>query len=152
MPRVILRFDGPFRFLSNFWPCQIDFEGITYKSSEAAYQAAKTLDTEQRKEIALLSPGGSKAAGRNLTLRPDWEEVKVKIMYVIVTEKFKNPDLRKMLMDTGDAYLVEGNTWGDCIWGVDLTKGVGDNMLGQILMKVRNEILEEEFKKLMRES
>ena len=44
---VINEFQGKYRFLSNFYPCDIVYEGIQYPSTEHAYQAAKTLDTER---------------------------------------------------------------------------------------------------------
>jgi predicted NAD-dependent protein-ADP-ribosyltransferase YbiA (DUF1768 family) len=63
-------------------------------------------------------------------------------MATIVTNKFKDPILRKKLLDTGDADLVEGNTWHDQEWGA--YKGVGNNYLGKILMVVREHIKEGE--------
>jgi predicted NAD-dependent protein-ADP-ribosyltransferase YbiA (DUF1768 family) len=62
-------------------------------------------------------------------------------MYEEVSLKFyvyKN--LGDMLLSTGDELLIEGNTWGDTYWGVDLKTGIGENKLGKILMKVREEI------------
>ena len=57
-------------------------------------------------------------------------------MREIVEAKFEqNPQLREMLLATGDAYLEEGNTWGDRTWGT--VNGVGANNLGRILMDVR---------------
>src|SRR6185369_8674281 len=44
----ILEFQGDNRFLSNFFPAEVIYEGITYPTAEHAYQAAKTLDPEQR--------------------------------------------------------------------------------------------------------
>ena len=62
-------------------------------------------------------------------------------MYRICLAKFtQNPDLAKRLLDTGDEILEEGNTWHDTYWGVDLKTGEGKNMLGSILMRVRNEL------------
>ena len=60
-------------------------------------------------------------------------------MYEIVLAKFtQNPDLKKKLLATGDEHLEEGNTWGDTIWGT--VDGVGENRLGKILMRVRDEL------------
>ena len=64
-------------------------------------------------------------------------------MYSICRAKFtQNPDLLKKLLDTGDAELVEGNTWGDKVWGV--CNDEGENRLGKILMRIRSEIREEQ--------
>lgn len=134
---IIDSFTGEYRFLSNFWKCPVQFESVTYPSSEHAYVAAKTLDPELRIRIALLkTPGEVKRFGRKLDLRPDWEEVKFVSMYQIVLDKFtRNNDLAEKLLATGYSTLIEGNHWGDTYWGV--CKGVGDNNLGDILMRVR---------------
>ena len=74
-----------------------------------------------------------------LVLRGDWEQVKFDVMERCVRYKFAHhPELRDKLLATGDAYLEEGNDWGDTIWGV--SNGVGENRLGKILMKVRGEL------------
>jgi len=64
---MISEFQGEFRFLSNFWPCKIYFEGMWYDSVEHAYQAAKTLDMDERLRISFLeTPGKAKRAGKEL--------------------------------------------------------------------------------------
>lgn len=146
MSTEILGFFGPFRFLSNFWLCPVVYEGNTYRSSEEAYQAAKTLELEERKrilDIPLLDERkmGQRARkfGKEVNLRPDWEEVKFSVMLDIIRDKFtRNADLREALLMTGDAYLEETNHWRDTYWGV--CNGVGENNLGKILMQVRNEL------------
>jgi ribA/ribD-fused uncharacterized protein len=139
-PAKIADFQGEYRFLSNFAPATVEFEGITYPTAEHAYQSAKTLDMSERKRIAALAtPGESKTAGRALKLRDDWEQVKFDVMERVVRDKFtRNAELCAKLLDTGDAQLEEGNTWGDRIWGV--YQGQGENHLGKILMKVRDEL------------
>lgn len=131
-------FQGAYRFLSNFWPAKVVLDGIEYDSVEHAYVASKTLNEIARKDIAGMTPGQSKRYGRTLKLRPDWEEVKLTIMEDLVRQKFKRPDLAKLLRSTGKAELIEGNTWGDTFWGV--CRGVGENNLGKILMRVRAEL------------
>src|SRR2546421_11620474 len=134
---TIAEFQAEYRFLSNFFPAEVIYEGITYPTSEHAYQAAKTLDPEQRKKIAALkTPAEAKSAGRSLKLRDDWETAKFTVMEDVVRYKFSHhPDLRDKLLATGDAYLEEGNTWNDRVWGV--YQGQGENRLGKILMKIR---------------
>lgn len=139
-PRRIESFSAEYRFLSNFWPADVEFEGAPYPSVEHAYQAAKTLDPAERRRIAALpTPAEAKRAGRRLALRPDWEIAKFAVMEQCVRYKFTHhADLREKLLATGDAELVEGNTWGDRVWGV--YQGRGENRLGRILMKVRAEL------------
>lgn len=145
MTKVIDSFRGEYKFLSNFYtPAPTMYDGIIYSSSEHAFAAAKTLDLEIRKDIqATLAPSMAKAIGRALELRPDWEGVKIGIMYTIVRDKFiRNSGLQRRLLATGDAELVEGNTWGDKFWGV--CDGEGENHHGRILMEIRKELSEEE--------
>lgn len=130
-------FFGEYRFLSNFHLAPIVYNGILYPSNEHAYQAQKTLDIGVRKKIAELSePRQAKRAGRDINLRPYWEEVKVRVMVDITVLKFFGyEELADRLRATGDCYLEETNTWGDRFWGV--CEGTGENMLGIILMGVR---------------
>lgn len=139
---VIDRFDGTkYRFLSNFYMAPVLWEGITYPSSEHAYQAAKTLDPIARRLLANLETAGEvKRAGRRVKMREDWDDVKISVMEDIVRLKFEqHPGLAEKLLSTGDAELIEGNTWGDRFWGV--VDGVGENNLGKVLMKVRDEFV-----------
>jgi hypothetical protein len=94
----------------------------------------------RKKIISIDTPSKVKAFGRKIDLRKDWENVKVEQMYVIVKNKFeRNPGLLKKLIDTGDVLLVEGNTWKDTFWG-QCPIGNGQNHLGKILMRVREEL------------
>jgi ribA/ribD-fused uncharacterized protein len=136
----ILSFSGSYRFLSNFWSCPIVYDGETYQSSEHAYMCQKTFDEEARLRIkSAPTPAKAKIAGRAAPLRSDWEEIKIQVMYEVLLAKFtQNEDLKALLLATDDRYLEEGNTWGDVIWGV--CNGKGRNLLGQILMLVRNHL------------
>ena len=141
-PPPIDSFQGEYRFLSNFYTAEVVYEGMTYPTSEHAYQAAKTLDPAERKKIAAMpTPSQAKSAGRALgpKQRADWETAKFNVMEAVVRDKFtRHEDLRQKLLATGDAELIEGNTWGDRIWGV--YQGQGENRLGKILMQVRAEL------------
>lgn len=137
----ILCFMGVNRFLSNFWPCNIVFEGESYRSVEAAYVAAKSTDPEVRAQVRRLQTSGDcKKYGKIIKLRPDFENVKMDVMKYLVSYKFSNanPELMQRLIDTGDRELIEGNDWGDVYWGV--CNGIGENRLGRILMDVREEL------------
>lgn len=134
-----MRFRGDYAFLSNFYPVQVTYAGRVYPTTEHAYQAAKTTDPDERLAIALApTPGAAKRAGRYVKLRPDWESVKLAVMEELLREKFREPRLRKLLVDTHPEKLVEDNTWGDRFWGV--YEGRGENHLGKLLMKIRLEI------------
>ena len=136
---VIDSFRGKYFFLSNFYESPVIYEGITYLNNEAAFQAQKTLTNKERLAFAMLNPSQAKKLGRSVSLRPDWEDIKVDIMYNICKAKFtQNETLKTKLLKTGDATLIEGNTWGDKIWGQ--VNGVGENNLGKILMRIREEL------------
>lgn len=137
MGNAIKEFKGGNAFLSNFYVSSVIYEGIRFENSEAAFQAAKC--PERMREFCGLSPQAAKRLGRRVEMRPDWEVVKYDVMYQVCKAKFtQNHDLLDKLLATGDAELVEGNTWGDQIWGV--CKGVGENHLGKTLMRIRAEL------------
>jgi ribA/ribD-fused uncharacterized protein len=137
----ILGFTGENRWLSNFWPSEVEMDGVVFPSVENAYQAAKTDDKDKRREMATLTAAQAKKQGRKLTIRPDWETVKLSVMEGLLRQKFAVPELRQKLIDTGDAYLEETNWWGDQFWGVSHGKGL--NWLGSLLMKIRKELANE---------
>lgn len=132
-------FSGEYSFLSNFYDAKVTYEGLTYLNSEAAYQAQKCISQEAKEKYTWLGAYGAKRAGRVEPLCVNWDLIKVPIMYQILKCKFEqNEDIREKLLATGDAILEEGNTWGDRIWGT--VDGVGNNFLGKLLMKVREEL------------
>lgn len=139
---VIDKFFGEYRFLSNFYLSVVEFEGYTYPSIEHAYQAAKTHDPLIREKIREDdNPSRAKLIGKRLELRPGWDSIRIIIMEDLVRQKFtKHEHLKKKLLDTGNAELIEGNWWGDTFWGV--CKGKGENNLGKLLMKIRQELNE----------
>jgi ribA/ribD-fused uncharacterized protein len=137
----ITSFHGEFRFLSNFYPSRIDMGVLVYPTVEHAFQAAKCRSVRDRQRIAEApTPGIAKRLGRQVRLRPDWEQTKFKAMAWCLHQKFtRYNDLRERLLSTGDRDLVEGNTWGDRCWG-QCPVGVGENMLGKLLMKLRSDL------------
>ena len=136
---MIDSFRGEYYFLSNFYSSKVTYEGITYLNNEAAFQSMKTLDMKERAAFAYLDPSAAKKAGRRVSLRKDWEDVKIDIMYEICKAKFtQNEELGRNLLETGDEELVEGNDWNDRIWGK--VNGEGANNLGKILMRIREEL------------
>ena len=132
-------FRGEYFFLSNFYEAPVTYDGLTYQNNEAAFQAQKCAVPKDREAFTKLNPSEAKKEGRKVLLRKDWEQIKVSVMAEIVKAKFEqNSDLAKKLLATGDAYLEEGNDWGDRIWGT--VNGQGANCLGIILMNTREEL------------
>jgi hypothetical protein len=139
MSNPIDSFNGEYRFLSNFYPAKLRVLGIPYQNSEAAYQAAKTLDISQRELLSNVEPDQAKRMGRKIVLRSDWSlVVKLEVMELCLRAKFMDPKLSSLLTDTGDRELIEGNHWGDTFWGV--CRGEGTNYLGKLLMEVRKDL------------
>lgn len=141
--QTISSFSGDYSFLSNFYPCEISYQGLTFGSVEHAFQASKTLDVSQKLQIwTTLTPGKAKRLGKRVTLRPDWNLLRLDVMLDLIRLKFAQEPLKELLLNTGSSILIEGNNWNDCFWGV--CNGVGENKLGEILMQVRTEINQEQ--------
>ena len=135
----ITSFKKEYAFLSNFFPVKMFYKDQWYNSLEHAYQAAKTLiDREQEIIRSAKTAQEAKKLGKAITIRNDWECIKEAVMLDLLRVKFQYGTLKEQLLATGDAELIEGNWWGDTYWGV--CKGIGDNKLGKLLMKVREEL------------
>lgn len=142
-PQVIDSFDGDHHFLSNFHVRPFEWRGHTAPSSEHHFMATKSLDSADRDSIyAASTPGMAKRLGRKVALRPDWDIIRLEVMRSVLGAKFADPTLRAALLDTGDALLIEGNTWHDQFWGdcsCPAHRGIpGGNHLGRTLMAVRS--------------
>ena len=138
--KPITRFRLAYDFLSNFYPVLITLDGLDYLSAEAAYQAYKCESREDRRAFARISADEAKRLGRKIAIRPDWDVVKLDVMRRVVRAKFEqHPNLAYSLLETDDAQLIEGNSWHDVYWGVDVRTGEGENHLGRILMDLRRE-------------
>lgn len=148
-------FHGKYDFLSNFYICDIFYNGHTYKSAEHAFQASKANTEEERQYIAdAPTPGQAKARGRKVCLRSNWEENKDQIMADIIHSKFQNPSLKQKLLasvaDNIDAFC-ESNWWHDNYWGdcqCDKCKDkLGQNKLGKIITAERERIITETLRR-----
>jgi ribA/ribD-fused uncharacterized protein len=129
-------------FLSNFYKSPITLKGFEWRTSEHYFQAQKFAGTKYETKVRNC-PSAMDAANmgrdRSLPLRGEWERVKDEVMYETVMAKFtQNTYLKEKLLETGDAELIE-NTKNDGYWG-NKGDGTGKNMLGKILMKVREEL------------
>jgi len=138
-------FRGEYRWLSNFWPPTVLYDGIDYPTVEHAYQAAKfDKSLTHRENIRSLdSPGKAKryASSHVADILKNFDDCKVETMTLLQLQKFSLPDLRARLLATGDCEIIEGNNWGDTFWGV--CNGRGENHLGKIIMAVREKIRSE---------
>jgi ribA/ribD-fused uncharacterized protein len=144
---MIAGFNGEYSWLSNFWPALIRVDEVTFNTVEHAYVIRKlhseyiTADDPDTVDwINHQSPAYMKKMGRAEPPRPDWDDIKLDVMLELTRRKYSedNPELREKLLATGDEYIEETNHWHDTFWGV--CNGIGQNHLGHIIMKVRDEI------------
>ena len=136
------RVEEKYGCFSNFARYPIELKDKMWPTSEHYFQAQKFVDTKHEEAIRLIeSPKAAANMGRDRKkpLRSDWEVVKDDIMREAVFAKFtQHAELREVLNSTGEAILVE-HTASDCYWG-DCGNGQGKNMLGRILMEVRDRL------------
>ncbi|MBX7221738.1 MAG: NADAR family protein [Blastocatellia bacterium] len=129
-------------FMSNFAPYPFTLKGKTWPTSEHYFQAQKFPDTEYEEEIRMTqSPMIAARMGRSRKhpLRKNWESIKDDIMREAVWAKFtQHPQLAEKLLATGEAKLIE-HTKNDRYWA-DGGDGTGKNMLGIILMELREKL------------
>lgn len=130
----------PYQFLSNFAPCTVTMYGVEYPSVEHAYQASKCAYPSDRQLFLNITAGQAKRLGRQVAVRPDFDQVKLTFMETLLRRKFSdaNPELKRQLIATGDIELVEVNHWNDTFWGE--CNGIGENHLGKLLMFIRAEL------------
>lgn len=146
--KMINSFEGNTYFLSNFFEKEFTFLTGSWKSAEHAFQAMKTLDSQEQEWVrSAPTPGIAKRRGRVVKLRPDWEQIKDFTMEAILRAKFSDPELKRKLILTCDYGLCEGNTWHDNYWGdcscPKCAGIVGRNQLGKTLMKIREDLINE---------
>ena len=138
---VIHGFFGPYRFLSNMWPCAIIFRGNTFPSVENAYQSAK-FDDAHVLQFVQITPKESKKLSITMPMKytsTEWDAMRISIMSECLQSKFANPELAALLLSTGEKHLAETNWWEDRFWGCD-KNGVGENNLGKLLMEIRTRL------------
>jgi len=138
--KVIRSFRGKYFFLSNFCQSYIWTGGLFFPTVEHAYQASKAwLMCDAKKIQKAATPSKAKRLGRKIkVLQPDWRFNRLKTMEKLLKRKFAKPAFMKRLLATGDARLVEENTWGDTFWGK--CDGEGKNYLGKLLMQIRRDV------------
>lgn len=138
----VLFYEQDFYVLSNFSAFRVTFGGQTFDTSEAAYHYQRFTDPEDRRAVmyAYSAHDAFRYAQENKARqRPDWDAVKVGVMLDILRAKAAQHEyVRRKLLATGDRELIE-NSWRDSFWGWGPER-TGLNMLGQLWMKVREEL------------
>ena len=131
----------PYKFLSNMEPCKVYYKGVLFPSVENAYQASKAVDFTTMGQFQHCNPYEAKKLGKKVTMREGFNDKRLPIMESLLRQKFSylNPALRQKLINTQGIELIEVNTWNDTYWGV--CRGQGENHLGKLLMKIRDDLL-----------
>lgn len=138
-------FRKTYYFLSNFFPSTVSYKDCEFPTVEHAFQAAKcTSAADFDKILNCRTPYEAKKLGRLVAIKDNWDSQRVNIMREILREKFcNNANLKELLVNTGQRKIVEGNYFHDNYWGQCLCEEhrhiQGENMLGELLMKIRNE-------------
>lgn len=131
-PKKITDFSGENAFLSNLYPCSVEYDGVKHKSLQHAYEYQKSLDERDRKYILSCKTGiDAYRAGTFIPEREDWNDIKDSIMKKCLESKFlKNDYIRQRLKNTGKSEIVHKNKKGL----------INDNYIGKIIMALRNKI------------
>ena len=142
MNTTIARFEGHYRWLSNFAPAVVTHQGITFPTVENAYQAAKCADRRAMAPFVVCTASQSKRLGRKVEIRSDWLDVKLGIMHKLLRQKFEHQHHQTALIATRDWDIVEGNYWHDNFWGdcscIRCKYNPGQNHLGKLIMQLRD--------------
>lgn len=136
---TINRFHGTYAWLSNFWPVPVILDGVTYKSVEHAYQAAKfPVDRRAYFQDPACTAAHAKAMGKAPGKLEGWQDRRDDVMSDLINQKFGQEPYLTQLVETGEQEILEGNVWGDSYWGVALATGKGENRLGRMIMIKRD--------------
>lgn len=137
--QIIIKADDTKNALSNFHRTKIPYGGLIFPTAEHAFQAQRTDDQNERIRIRMAqSAGDARKIGESFKQRIGWVDMRVSIMHELLTIKFSDRRLAKILVDTGDAELIYANEWNDQFWGVYGYRG--ENWLGRVLMTIRDEL------------
>jgi ribA/ribD-fused uncharacterized protein len=139
---MINEFREEYRWLSNFYPCDIELDGIKFKSVENAYMSAKSDNPEWKEYCRTELAKDVKEKSKEIELIENWDEIKVKVMKKCLIQKFNQFPLKQKLLATENQNIVEGTMWHDTFWGVDLKvdPNYGENMLGRLIMSIRSKL------------
>ncbi len=149
---IFCKLNEPYGEFSNFYPSSMTIDGKKYKTVEHYYQSMKFKDTEfedivrtqlspmKCKKMAYDPPGAKFFIG-------NWDDIKIDVMHKALQHKFKISTFKNLLLSTESVNIVEFST-KDYFWGRS-EDGYGSNVLGELLMIVRDEIILNDKKKGM---
>lgn len=136
-------FTKDYHFLSNYYNHTIKFDGLFYRNNIACFIAQMFEPNDTKKLFSKMLPGQAIRMAEMMRnpREKEWNDIKEDLMYKICYAKFSYATkLRDQLIDTGDAELINETKWDNKFWGT--TNGIGENKLGKILMRIREELKE----------
>ena len=146
MKDEIKRFKGKSEFLSNYFKHDFVHKGIIFKTAEHAFHWEKAITSLDKEKIASFeSASEAKKYGRKIKCDiEEWNKTKFSKIKEVLVSKFKDANLKQLLLETKKKILTEGNNWHDNIWGnctcTKCKEIPGQNNLGKLLMEIRKEL------------
>lgn len=139
-------FTGDYSFLSMEFPCEFFLNAVKFKSATAAYYAQKSPDINAWNKFARLNPNKARQKASSLPEPDDYEENKYEYLYRANKAKFdSNDSIKEYLCKTKGKELINNVPYREEYLGV--FNGKGKNMLGKVLMQIRDEYLAEKENK-----
>lgn len=136
----IYKFDGPYAFLALEHPCQVVYDDHIYGNAAVLFYALRATTERSRMKIARLSTNKARQKSSALPDNPEYDDNREYFLKLAVKAKFdSHPALRAKLLKTRPKELINTVTYLDNWIGVRESNGRGDNMLGKVLMEVRDE-------------
>jgi ribA/ribD-fused uncharacterized protein len=130
-----------FEFMSLTFPHKMKRRGVEFPSAGNAFHAEKCPDPKDFEKFSKIDPFKANEASVGVPVYKNWVDMRDGIMVDLMKQKFSDPELKKLLLSTGDKKLINANHWGDTYWGVN-ERGEGQNQLGLILEEVRKGLQE----------
>lgn len=131
-------------FTDNWYPCTVEFDGMSFPSAENAFQATRFVDKDMRRKFTRIPASKASYDGQMFkTTVPDWNAARYGILYEILKIKFSDPELKRKLIGTGDRKIISANMRHENDTGVCMCsrcRGQGLNATGLLLEKIRAEL------------
>lgn len=139
----VTTFEDEFEFLNMFYNCKITIGKFTYLNAYSAFVASKCKNENDKRAFTRLNAIKAKKKNKSINKREDWDDVKINVMKEIQRAKFtQNPELKDKLLKI-DGTIENHVMYNDTFWSKTLVNNKGKNMLGEILMELRNEFKNE---------
>jgi ribA/ribD-fused uncharacterized protein len=134
----------PNRELSNFYQCELNYQGLRFNSSEQLYYWFATSETPEQRALVMNQPNAASVKKLKVTKDSDWFNKRIRYMRICIQTKYEECEaFRNKLLSTGNKPILEFAYWWDLYWGCVKKDNyyVGVNALGRLLMELREKHL-----------